>query len=730
MTSPAGTIDYGYDPAFDRLQTIASGARSTTLTWEAGGDRLLDVADGVLHECRRYDDRGRVTLVSNVAAGESCELSESPLVRYRYGYDERGNRTSEEYTGETVTVPELTSYGYDRADRLTGVAYADGTAKLYQLGGDGSRLAEKHVTPFSGDLGPDGWGVATGAVQTYGYDARGGLESITDEQGVAVVAYTVDLAGRVKVETRGTSKKELTWDAAGRLAEAKLGPAVAGGGGTVDTFTYRYDFAGRRIEKSGPTGDSRYLWGADDLVEEVAPSGTRLVYERMGGLVVGVSAYGAGGTPAGSERLMHDGLDTIVGRVRSDGSSSLYRYDAWGGFRGLGAPGAAEASLAYAGQHWDADVGLSYAQQRWYDPSVGRFLSEDPLEASDERLMQPGRLATFVYAAGNPLLYVDPLGLDVGQPESTSARAQQDMKYQAVLNDQNADAGNWLQGCAAGEVDDWRNIDGAAFNASSHSPQWLAGYVKCNARPVSDAVYNSDVAKNTREFWTATPARAHVMGCALGGGNGVLPVGDVSGLPASMQSTAGACEFGVGAATTVMTLGEAGVGVWRGLKNIRPMPKPALAGVTADGRTVAAGAEGLSAAERFPKNMEARAGGPTRISGGNPRHVNGAIAEEKGWNAALKGGHEPIQGPGKVSEKGPDFITYDPKSESIVVWDAKYRSSGKGYPKSLPPKKLKAWMPEVRKAVEALPDEALRAAAKDALENNRVTGEIFKWPPK
>ncbi|WP_234945298.1 RHS repeat-associated core domain-containing protein [Anaeromyxobacter sp. Fw109-5] len=419
-----------------------------------------------------------MTLVSNVAAGESCELSESPLARYRYGYDERGNRTSEEYTGETVTVPELTSYGYDRADRLTGVAYADGTAKLYQLGGDGSRLAEKHVTPFSGDLGPDGWGVATGAVQTYAYDARGGLESITDEQGVAVVSYTVDLAGRVKVETRGTSRKELTWDAAGRLAEAKLGPAVAGGGGTVDTFTYRYDFAGRRIEKSGPGGDSRYLWGADDLVEEVAPSGTRLVYERMGGLVVGVSAYGAGGTPAGSERLMHDGLDTIVGRVRSDGSSSLYRYDAWGGFRGLGAPGAAEASLAYAGQHWDADVGLSYAQQRWYDPSVGRFLSEDPVFGDPTN---PVSLHAWAYANGNPLAFIDPLG----ERAMTEAEKARDAEWYA----------EYLRRKAAWDKLPWYQKVGDVFDSDGNSQgaKVLARNINAYRRGIDQAADGEDV---------------------------------------------------------------------------------------------------------------------------------------------------------------------------------------------------------------------------------------------
>jgi RHS repeat-associated protein len=85
----------------------------------------------------------------------------------------------------------------------------------------------------------------------------------------------------------------------------------------------------------------------------------------------------------------------------------VYRYDAWGAFQGTAAPAAGEASLAYAGQHWDGDAGLSYAQQRWYDPRTGRFLSEDPVCGD---LANPNSLMAFGYGNGNPLLYADPTG--------------------------------------------------------------------------------------------------------------------------------------------------------------------------------------------------------------------------------------------------------------------------------------------------------------------------------
>jgi RHS repeat-associated protein len=72
------------------------------------------------------------------------------------------------------------------------------------------------------------------------------------------------------------------------------------------------------------------------------------------------------------------------------------------------------STLAYAGQHWDQDAGLSYAQQRWYDPRTGRFLSEDPVGWNSERLGQPARGHAFGYGNANPMRFTDPLGLDAG----------------------------------------------------------------------------------------------------------------------------------------------------------------------------------------------------------------------------------------------------------------------------------------------------------------------------
>ncbi len=52
-----------------------------------------------------------------------------------------------------------------------------------------------------------------------------------------------------------------------------------------------------------------------------------------------------------------------------------YAYDIWGN------PEKTKESVAnvlrYAGEYFDETTGLKYLQARWYDPSVGRFISED-----------------------------------------------------------------------------------------------------------------------------------------------------------------------------------------------------------------------------------------------------------------------------------------------------------------------------------------------------------------
>lgn len=62
--------------------------------------------------------------------------------------------------------------------------------------------------------------------------------------------------------------------------------------------------------------------------------------------------------------------------------------------------------LRYPGQLVDSETGFYYNQQRYYDPSLGRYITSDPIGLA-------GGLNLYGYAEQNPLIYTDPEGLAV-----------------------------------------------------------------------------------------------------------------------------------------------------------------------------------------------------------------------------------------------------------------------------------------------------------------------------
>ena len=60
--------------------------------------------------------------------------------------------------------------------------------------------------------------------------------------------------------------------------------------------------------------------------------------------------------------------------------------------------------FGYRGEYTDEETGFIYLRARYYDTETGRFVSEDPIRDG---------LNWYVYCNGNPVNYVDPLGLIV-----------------------------------------------------------------------------------------------------------------------------------------------------------------------------------------------------------------------------------------------------------------------------------------------------------------------------
>ncbi|MDB4884655.1 MAG: RhsA [Gemmatimonadetes bacterium] len=59
----------------------------------------------------------------------------------------------------------------------------------------------------------------------------------------------------------------------------------------------------------------------------------------------------------------------------------------------------------FAGRELDPESQLYYNRARYYDPSLGRFISEDPIGLA-------GGVNPYVYARNNPVDYTDPSGLE------------------------------------------------------------------------------------------------------------------------------------------------------------------------------------------------------------------------------------------------------------------------------------------------------------------------------
>jgi RHS repeat-associated protein len=92
--------------------------------------------------------------------------------------------------------------------------------------------------------------------------------------------------------------------------------------------------------------------------------------------------------PYGEDRLRVDGDGTPIGAPIGNLSAS--------------------DEHKYTGQELDSETGLYYYGARYYNPSVGRFISEDPWEGD---LSNPQTLNKYSYVLNNPLKYVDPTGL-------------------------------------------------------------------------------------------------------------------------------------------------------------------------------------------------------------------------------------------------------------------------------------------------------------------------------
>jgi RHS repeat-associated protein len=90
------------------------------------------------------------------------------------------------------------------------------------------------------------------------------------------------------------------------------------------------------------------------------------------------------------------------------GVTDSYEYDAFG--NALQTSGSTPNNYLYRGEQYDPDLGLYYLRARYYNPTTGRFMSRDPYDGNQA---DPRSLHKYLYAGGDPVNFVDPLGREL-----------------------------------------------------------------------------------------------------------------------------------------------------------------------------------------------------------------------------------------------------------------------------------------------------------------------------
>jgi RHS repeat-associated protein len=427
LTLDGGThVTYGYDQ-YSRLTSITRGSSVFgPFVYDTASRRTSMTYPNGIVTSYGYDAESRLTSLGAV-------LGATPITSFVYGLDAAGNRTSK------TTLDWAESYGYDAVNRLVTVNRSAGTPSRWRFAYDasGNRTAaqtddavlgasfnnvnELLTTQAGGALAFKGTTSEAAAVTVAGKPAQttappqnafsgqtpvpSGTSNVvvaaTDPSGNtrtniyqvsasgAGASYTYDANGNLATKSEGSDSWTYEWNAENQLTRVTKNSA--------EMARFSYDPLRRRVERTVGGVTTRYTYDIQHVLREarIGAAPSKYVYgPRIDEPLAREDQSTLGYYHA-------DALGSVLGRTDPNGAVlQTWGYDTWGNLT----TGVAEAAAAFTARDWDPETALYYYRNRYYDPTVGRFIGEDPAGLIDG----PNG---FAYARNAPTTVSDPYGL-------------------------------------------------------------------------------------------------------------------------------------------------------------------------------------------------------------------------------------------------------------------------------------------------------------------------------